>query len=193
MSIAHQPSKLTPLIFERLEDTSSITVFDVGGAVSETVNFFSDYRCKLTFSDLFADEFVEQQDPDLSDDEIASGFSDLLTLRSDTRVDVCLLWDFLNYLTTPYLKGFGAALAPFLHKDTLAHGFGVLNSSTSLKSQRYGLSAADQLVVRPRQVNGLKYYPHPQSDIEKWLPQFSMNRRLLLDGGQLEMLLSART
>ena len=126
-------------------------------------------------------------------EEIVQTFSELIAVPESTRLDICLLWDFLNFLTTPYLKGFAEALAPHLHSSSVAHGFGVLNNTTPPKSQQYGLAGVDELVVRPRQTNGLPYHPHPQSEIEKLLPRFAMGRSLLLSGGQLEMLLNART
>ncbi len=193
MSVTRQPSKLTPLIFERLDETKPITVFDAGSAVSETVELFSNYRCKLFFTDLFTEELVQQQVVELSVNDIAAGFTKLLNFPAGLKIDVCLFWDFLNFLSTPYLQGFAQAMSPFVHERTVAHGFGVLNTSTRIKSQQYGLAAINELVIRSNTTHKLRYHPHPHADIEKLLPDFSVGRTLLLGEGQLEMLLSART
>ncbi|MFT5484221.1 MAG: hypothetical protein ACI9GW_002884 [Halieaceae bacterium] len=192
MTVATQPSKLLPLIFDRLEGQPSITVFDAGLAVAESVDFFCGYKCRLHFADLFSEELVEKQSSELSDAEICSQFTELLNFPVGTRFDLCLFWDFLNFLTAPYLRAFSLAMKPYLHEGTAAHGFGVLNSSTALKSQQYGLKTTNELVVRQRNNNILNYYPHPQAEIEKLMPQFSIGRTLLLSGGQVEMLLNAR-
>ena len=192
MTTSRQPSKLTSLVFERLDDESNVSVFDTGLAVAETVNFFASYKCRLYFTDLYSETLVCQQDDDLSEAEICARFDKLFDFPTDTRFDICLFWDFLNYLTAPYLRAFSRALRPYIHPGTIAHGFGVLNTSTTLKNQLYGIASRDELVIRPRPNNALKCYPHPQAELDKLLPDFTIGHSLLLAGGQLEMLLNTK-
>ena len=184
-------SKAFPKLFERLDSNQYLRVLDVGPAVSETVNFFSQYRCKLHFADLFAENDIISQQKGNSEEFMQQQFSDLFDYPEGTQFDICLFWGFLNYLDTPALRGFDAALRPYLHKDTRAHGFGVLNSRTALKNQQYGVLQADTLVVRERQDAPLTCYPHPQSELLRLLGSFDMSKGLLLSDGKLEMLLKA--
>ena len=54
-------------------------------------------------------------------------FRNILNFKVGTLIDVCLFWDFLNYLNRPALRAFSAALKPYVHAGTRAHGFSVLS------------------------------------------------------------------
>ena len=53
-----QPSKLLPSLFRSLETGRRLTILDVGGALPETVDFFSRFKCRIHFIDLFYEQVV---------------------------------------------------------------------------------------------------------------------------------------
>ncbi len=188
-------SNLFPSLFERLAVSRRLTIFDVGTAVSTTVDFFSQFRCLLHFTNLY-DEAVVRDDPDpdaeVSEDELVEQFQSALDLPPDTQIDICLFWDFLNYLDGPALRAFIRALRPFVHEDTRAHGFGMLNAKTVLANQRYGIKNLDCLSLHPRSDSQLAIYPHSQRELIELLGYFRISKSRLMADGRLEFLLNCK-
>lgn len=186
---ATQPSQLLPNLFEGVQEGERLTVLHIGPALPETVDFFSRYRCKLYFLDLF-DELPLTGDGG-SDDAVDQQLAELLNFPTDTRFDVCLFWDLFNYLDRAALTSFIDQLRPYLHPRTRAHGFGVHNLRSPQGNELYGICEPAQLRVRrrPRQLPG--YAPHNQQQLQRLLPCFSFIRSVLLADSRLEMLLRA--
>ena len=182
-------SKMLESLFEQLDVGTCLTVFDVGPAVRETVEFFAQTRCRLHFADLFSERFVRHQQHNAAEGILLKHFQRALHFPPDTKIDICLFWDFLNYLDEPALGAFNAALRPFMHKGTLAHGFGALNAKTTLLNNQYGLADRDTIVARSRHEEQLVPHPHPLAHLQRALCSFDVNRSTLLSDGRLEMLL----
>ena len=187
-----QSSRLLPSLFENIRPDRRLTVFDVGPAVPETVRFFSDFRCSLHICNLFEEELVRKQHHELDDAELRTAFSKLLDLPRGSLIDICLFWDFPNYLTTRCLRAFGAALAPYLHPGSRGHGYSVLNVNTPLSNLQYGIAGSDSICSRPARLDQLAYYPHTHEELNESLGAFRIERGWLLADGRLEMLLQAR-
>ena len=186
-----QPSKLFASVFDGFAPEHRITVLDVGLGLPESLDFFSAYRCRLHFLDLFDEPVVRDPQHEVGDAQLQQRFADLLQFPVGTRIDICLFWDFLNYLDKRALRAFSAALKPWLHAGTRAHGMGVLNDQTALPYREYGILALNQFKIRPRQGVQGACYPHPQAQLLKHLEGFEMHRALLLSDGRLELLLDA--
>ena len=136
-----QVSKLLPSLFEHFDEQQAVTVFHVGPALSDTVDFFSHYRCKLHFIDLFSELPIvaaEDEGPTLEQQ-----FDELLQFPAHTLFDICLFWDVFNFLDSAAISAFLTALRPHLKADTMAHGFSVHNLKTPQGSHLYGISRAD--------------------------------------------------
>lgn len=200
-----RPTLLLPMLFERLDEDDPITVLDVGAGVAETIGYFSRYRCRLHFAALFdAPALRPESFPEgVPDDELERYFGEtfaaLLDFPPETRFDVVLLWDFLNYLPVPALRAFADALRPFLHAETRAHGFGAFKANAPGISRdapelalRYGIVDADRLVVRPRADGVLTGYPHSRTVLADALGCLEIVRGTLLRGGGMELLLQPR-
>ena len=50
-----QPSKLFSSLFRSLDMGRRLTILDVGAALPETVEFFSRFKCRIHFIDLFSE------------------------------------------------------------------------------------------------------------------------------------------
>ena len=192
-NVFKQQSLLFPALFNQLDLSRRLSVFEVGGALPETVEFFSAYRCKLHFADLYSETLVLSGQQEIDEREMVEAFTELLDFPQETRLDLCLFWDFLNYLDDPALRAFNKALSPYLHERTLGHGFAVRTVETALKSQQYGLDKPHMFTVRPASHRGLTLYPHSQAILINLLPCFDIDRGMLLPDGRLEVLLKVST
>lgn len=192
-------SQLLPLLLERFDPDEPLTVLDVGYGSGDTVAFFSSYRCRLHFTGLI--DAVElgslpEEDAEAYFDQL---FARLLDFPSDTYFDVCLLWDFLNYLPVPALRAFSRVLRPHLHRQSHAHGFGTFKANAPAMRQtapeaalQYGVHDVNQLSVRPRPDGVPPPFSHSRAVLGESLICFEIVRGTLLKEGTMELLLQAR-
>ena len=187
-----QPSKLLPSLFRSVDTGRRLTILDVGGALPETVEFFSRFKCRIHFIDLFCEPVVGELQQISNYKELHHQFEKLLKLPDGTRLDICLLWDFLCYLDDPALRAFNNVLRPYLYYGTRAHGFVVHHLAIRLENKQYGVMQEDAMSVRLRQTKQLATHPHSQIEMHEMLSCFDFDRGLLLPDGKLELLLKAR-
>jgi hypothetical protein len=199
--VSSQPSKVFPSLFDHLDGKKRLTVLDVGPAQPETIDFFSQFKCRLHILDLYTEPLICEV-PDaaakkkmakekLAAKTLLQQFQDVLKFPSRTQFDICLFWDILNYMDAPALRAFGGALWPYIHPHTHAHAFGVHNVDTPLENCQYGVRRKEVLTMRPRFGKQLPVYPHPQAVLNEQLLNFDLERGVLLPDGKLEMLLRA--
>ena len=189
--VTHQSSRLFPSLFVGIDPMHRLNVFDAGPATSETIRFLGQFKSRIHVADLYSESLVRTQQKDLSEEEMKREFQKILGFKVGTLIDVCLFWDFLNYLNRPALRAFSAALNPYIHAGTRAHGFSVLNVETPLRDQQYGIASTDTLAIRPSAVRQLDYYPHSHEELNASMSCFDIGRGWLLPDGRLEILLKA--
>jgi hypothetical protein len=164
-----------------------VTVLHVGLALPETVDFFSNYRCKLHFIDVFsALPIVAAEDAAPTPEQ---QLRKLLQFPGDTLFDVCLFWDLFNFLDEEAIKAFLTLLQPHLKKSCMAHAFSVHNRKIPQKDHFYGIQQIDTLSVRSRRTTPPGYAPHSQRELTALLDCFHLERSVLLPDSRLELLL----
>lgn len=189
---SRQPSKLLNGLFRLADAERRLTVLEIGPALPETVDFFSQFKCRLHFVDLFNEDFLREEQSSLSEKELRHRFEKLLQFPEGTQLDICLLWDFLSFLDDTALRAFNSALRPLIHPDTRAHGFGVHHMAIKRENIQYGILDRETLSVRSRLGKPMPYHPHSQIEMHEMLNCFDFERGLLLPNGKLEMLLKPR-
>lgn len=179
---------MLPSLFEQVDEQRRLTVLNIGPALSETVEFFSRFRCKLYFIDLFDDlpELSNRSDDNTAPQQV---MSESLQFPADTQFDLCLFWDLFNFLDGEAIAALQDSLRSHLHSDTLAHGFAVHNRRTEQSGKLYGIRELDELSVRPRPALLPGYSPYNQGQLEKMLHCFRVTRSVLLPDSRLELLL----
>lgn len=190
--VSYQSSRLLPSLFQKIDPLHKLTVFDAGPASSETIQFFGQFKSKIHVTNLYSQTLVREQQEELSEKEMKLEFQNLLDFKVGTLIDVCLFWDFLNYLNRSALRAFGSALRPYIHQGTRAHGFTVLNIETPLRNQQYGINDSETLSIRPGKETQLEYYPHTHDELNRAFCCFEIGRGWLLPDGRLEILLNAQ-
>ena len=174
-------SRLLPQIFREVDPRRRLTVLDVGPAGAGSVRFFGSFRCHIVFADLL---------DDLGEGEAGMGaaarlFEDL----GDVRYDICLFWDFLNYLSATDLREFGRGLRKHLHSGSRAHAFAAFTTVSELTGLRFELR--DESRIRILSERGPTPHRHTNKVIGRVLWPLSVSRAVLLEHNRQELLLAA--
>ena len=115
-----QSSQLLSELVRGVEEDQRISVLHIGSVRSDTLDFLSQYRCRVQVFDMFSELPV----PPVEDTEsgFEDYFSDLMQLPPEVRFDICLFWDLFDYLNNETLPAFLSALKPHLNPDCKGHG-----------------------------------------------------------------------
>lgn len=186
-----QQSLLFPSLVKRVNPDSRLSVLEIGPALPETIEFFSQYKCRLHFAAMYTDPVLQMQSGEYTEAELAEQISRSLGIPKGTRFDLCLFWDFLNYLDDKALRAFNTVIRPFLHKSTRAHAFTVRTLNTSFSNQQYGIELAHMFSIRPRMGQQARTTPHTQAILVNLLSCFDIDQGMLLPDGRLEVLMTA--
>lgn len=182
-------SNLLPLLFERLAVNKRLVILDVGPASPATVKFFTQFKCRLNFVDLYTEDVVLNAEDDATHEELVEQFHSALNLPDETAIDLCLFWDFFNYLDGQALMAFIEALAPYIGNDTRGYALGVLNARTSLPNYQYGIEGRGRLSQSPNKQEQMQVFPHSQRDLKQLLDYFTIDKSRLISDGRVEYVL----
>lgn len=185
-------AKLFPDLFRNIDPGKRLRVLEIGRAQSETVNFFSRYKCHLRFADIYSHASLLEGQANCSEAELAVGFRKALDIPRDEKFDLCLLWDIMQYLSGASIRALCGALEPHLHSDTKAHGFGVHSILTTCERAEYSIAGLREFRMKKGRLPDLQYLPHPQAELSELLTVFKIERALLMGDGKVEMLLGAK-
>jgi hypothetical protein len=186
-----QQTLLFPTLVRRLDRDRRLSILEIGPALPETMDFFSAFKCRLHFAAMYTDPILQMQAGDASEADMVSHLQESFGFAKGARFDLCLFWDFLNYLDDRALRAFDKALEPFLYKGTRAHAFTVRTLDTSFANQQYGIREEHMFSVRPRSGAQPKTFPHTQAILVNLMSGFDVDQGMLLPDGRLEVLLSA--
>lgn len=186
-----QQSLLFPTLVNRIKPDRRYSILEIGPALPETIEFFSQFKCRLHFAAMYTDPLLQMQLGDHTEAELVEHISKSFGFAKDTRFDLCLFWDFLNYLDDKALRAFNTAIRPFLHKSTRGHAFTVRTLNTSFPNQQYGISEAHMFNIRPRGGKQMRTTPHTQAILVNLLSSFDIDQGMLLPDGRLEVLMTA--
>lgn len=186
-----QQSLLFPSLVKKINPDRRLSVLEIGPALPETIEFFSQFKCRLHFAAMYSDPVLQMQLGECTEAELAEHISKSLDFPKDTYFDLCLFWDFLNYLDDKALRAFNTAIQPFLHNSTRAHAFTVRTLNTSFSNQQYGIAEAHMFSIRPRVGKQARTTPHTQAILVNLLSSFDIDQGMLLPDGRLEVLMTA--
>lgn len=200
------PSRLLPDILDRVANASPLMILDVGMGVHETVEHFGQQHCRLHFSSFhdallsppvinFKTKIGQIVDEAERQEQLINAwrrkFASLMDFQNRTVFDLCLFWDFFNYLDDPALKAFSDALSPYVGRHTVAHTLILLKPDTHVLNREYGILARDQIAMRPGDLGKLNSHPRPQARLASLLKDFSVSHSVLRRDGLLEASLKA--
>jgi len=186
-----QQSLLFPSLLKRLARDRRVSILEIGAALPETIEFFSAFKCRLHFAAMYSDPVLQMQREDYSESDLAEHMVKSFGFQKGTRFDLCLFWDFLNYLDDRALRAFNTAIQPYINKSTRAHAFTVRTLDTSLPNQQYGVEQPHMFSIRPRTQKQARTTPHTQAILVNLLSGFDIDQGMLLPDGRLEVLMTA--
>ena len=183
-------SRLLPVVFEDIAAQPRLNILDIGAATAESVRFFGRYRCRLQFADLFGETGYRRQHQDRPRPH-ETVFDRVFDFPPGTMFDVCLFWDFLNYLDMALLRDLAQTLRRHVHEGTRGHAFVPFSNALPFAGMRFGLEAADQLAVK---ADPPPPPPHPHTNkvIARSFWPFAVSRATLLEENRQELLLQVR-
>jgi hypothetical protein len=185
-----QSSQLIAELVRGVEEDQRISVLHIGAVRSGTLDFLSQYRCRVQVFDMFSELPI----PPIEETEagLENYFLDLMQLPQEAKFDICLFWDLFDYLNSEALPAFLSALKPHLNRNCRGHGFTVHNPRTPASLHLYGIHNIDSVSIGTRQQPLPNYAPHTQNALKQMLHCFHMERSVLLSDRRLELLLKAR-
>ncbi len=185
-------ARLFPELFSHVDPGERLRVLEVGCAQPETVDFFSRFKCRLQFLDLYASPSLLEDQGSKSEAELSPGFRKALALPKSEKYDICLFWDVMQYMTGPAIRALCGALEPHLHKRTRAHALGVHSVLTASDLAEYAIVDDKTFRLKPCRLPGLEYRPHPQAELAEMLTVFKIERAMLMGDGTVEMLMASK-
>lgn len=189
--IRDQQTLLFPSLVKNVDPDRRLSVLEIGPASPETLAYFSHYKCRVHFAAMYTDPILQMQDDDHTEGELTAHFKRSFGFRKGTRFDLCLFWDFLNYLNDRALRALNTALKPHLYEGTRGHAFTLRTLDTSFVNQQYGIRQDHLFSIRPRSGAQPRTFPHTQAILVNLLTEFDIDQGMLLPDGRLEVLLSA--
>jgi len=186
-----QQTLLFPNLVKRIDAGRRLSVLEIGAALPETIEYFSRFKCRLHFTAMFTDPVLQMQLGEYSENELVDHFTETFSFPKGTKFDLCLFWDYLNYLDDKALRAFNTAIKPYCHKTTRAHAFTVRTLDTSFPNQQYGIDQTHMLSIRPAMTKQIRCFPKTQATLVNLLPCFDIDQGMLLPDGRLEVLMSA--
>ena len=182
-------SNLLPTVFKRLDLETRIVVLDMGPAASSTVSFFNHFKCRLSFVDIYSEQFITYPDSDLSQDELVAQMTKSLSLDVNVKIDICLFWDLFNYLNDAMIKALIEALEPHINHSTSGYVIGTRDSRNQLPFCRYGIVDKNNLTENNASGTQGTIYPRSQRDLNRLIDYFEIDSGRLLSEGRAEYLL----
>jgi hypothetical protein len=179
-------------LFRRLLELQSAdrraVILDLGPARTETVALFSQFRCRLEFTDLGdgCEQLNAETDPLRQQQMVES----LLPRRRREAADVVLSWDLLNYLQRPALKTLMAGVAARSRPGTLVHAL-IAYSTPRMPARpdRYAALPDGRLVIQHTTGADCAAPRYTPEDLRHYLPDYSVDSAMLLKNGMQEFLL----
>lgn len=181
-------SRLLPEVFAGFEAGDPITVLDLGPGNADTLGFLSRYRARVFFADLLENPILRSPPEDIEAAELTDILAQQLAVPVGTRLNVCLLWDYLHYLDLQQIELLSSIIRPLLAKGARGYGFGTLHGKPPNDANQYGIADIETLAAHPA-ASDYRYLAHSQQRLSEHFSALQIARGTLLREGRLELLL----
>ena len=175
-------------LFHQFRGNRKYKILDLGPAVGDNVDFFSQFRCRIFIEDLYRTlNSFEYLTPD-DGFSYAAVFEYLLPYLKNTRFDFILAWDVFNYLDRDEFRHLILHLSQFSRKGTVL--FSLISTLKHIPETPYRFKIIDSenLLYNCSSMNlkpGPRYEP---SDLAELMPNFRICNSFLLRNGFKEYL-----
>jgi hypothetical protein len=176
-----------PALVERFDEGRKYQILDLGPAYGRNVEFFSQFSCKLYVADLYRTLRSYPSVPtDEEDSRLSLVFGELLPYPEDTRFDLVLTWDLLNYLESEQIEALGRRLASFSKAGTMV--LAMIAIHPEMPARPCGFKILDAGTFEYDSVtNRTRPAPrHKEPDLCRLLPGFEVENTFVLRNGLQE-------
>jgi len=180
-------SRLLPEVFAGFEDGDAVTVLDLGPGNSQTLSYLSRFRAKVIFADLLESPVFSADQVNVESKALAGFIERQLDLPPNTRIDVCLMWDYLHHMELVSVTALATVLEASMHDATRGYGFGALHGAHPPDNNQYGIANSHALLAVPL-AKSPAYIAHSQQHLTEHFPALRITRGTLLRQGRLELL-----
>ena len=185
-------ARLFPELFRGIDPGERLKVLEIGRAHPETIDFFSAYKCRLQFADIYSASDLLQEQGKRSEAELAVAMRKALDIPKAAKFDLCLFWDVMQYLTGPAIRALCGVVEGHIHSGTRGHGLGVHSVLTACERAEYAVLSPSEFRLKESRLPDLQYRPHPQAELSELLTVFKIERAMLMADGSVEMLLGTK-
>ena len=180
------PTRLMDWVFEPFSEGSKANVLHLGKPLPETVNTFTNYRCKIHVADAYSKlPFLLTNSS--SQNSSSEFFREALELPPAARFNLCLFWDFLNFLDENLINYLASFLEPHLEKNCRAHAFSVYNVKSIPLQHHYGIADLTTISTRPREKNIDAPIPPTLKMLQDNFHCFKVDKSIMLADNRIEI------
>jgi hypothetical protein len=175
-------------LYHQFRGTRKYRILDLGPAVGDNIDFFSQFRCRIYIEDLYRTlNSFEYLAPD-DGFSYSAVFEYLMPYLKNTRFDFILAWDVFNYLEREELRHLIVHLSQFSRKGTVL--FGLISTLKHIPETPYRFRIVDsENLLYSRNSRILKPCPrYEPSDLGELMPNFRICNSFLLRNGFKEYL-----
>jgi hypothetical protein len=176
------------VLLQQLKPERSYSILDLGTAHGRNIEFFSRFAGKISVEDLHSTlasfDFLSPEDG-FSYEAV---FEYLLPYRKNSRFDVILAWDLLNYLERDEFKHLIRHLSKFCRPGSLL--LALICTSKHMPDRPTRFLVADEQTLEYRNDSTvLRTCPlYQQSDLKNLMPSFRVCNSFILRNGMKEYL-----
>lgn len=176
-------------LVQELAEERSYAILDLGPALGANVDFWSGFACRIHFADLYgslAEVGFEAGDEAPVWD--AALLQRLLPFEPETRFDIILCWDILNYLTQEQVTSLVAYLAGFCKQGTYLFAQFWLSPRIPARPITFKIVDREHLRYANRDLETRSWAFFQPRDINKIMDNFRVAGSFLLRHGIQEYL-----
>lgn len=186
----------SPLLFAMLKNLSlseQHTVLDTGQANQSSIEFFSDYWCKLIITDAMSE--LHRFDLQATDSP-ADWFKKLektlgLNQHTKTALDIIFLWTLPNYLPPQQLKALIAYLLPHTTRRVKLHAYIYTTQRMPAVPAHYHITQNQKVVISPVSSEQRTCPLYHLADLHNCFNPFKVDHSVMLSSGIQEYIFSA--
>jgi hypothetical protein len=171
-----------------MDHERKLVILDVGPARAANLEVLSKFRCRLLIEDIH--ELTSCWGEDTADNKAAlmNWFEQWAPGVSPESIDVVIAWDIFNYLKPELCKTFIDLLAPLLKPSAYVYLLVYSQKEMSALPIPFKIISDDRLEYQPTTKATRPSPRFNQTDLKKYLSDFSVVKSVLLRNGMQEYL-----
>ena len=114
-------------------------------------------------------------------------FREALEITPTSRFNLCLFWDFLNFLDGNLINSFATFLEPYLEENCRAHAFSVHNVKSLPSQYIYGIADLKNITSRIRENSIDAPVPPTLKMLQEDFHCFNFDRSIMLTDNRIEI------